>query len=319
MSQPAEQVSERAKGRLFNISTLREGTARSFDGSKIFYRSFGRGDVPLICCNGLGVGSFFWVYLEKFFRISRPVVTWNYRGHGKSELKKNPKHYNLKALVEDCKAVLDVLEIEKGVFLGHSLGVQLIFELYRQIPNRIAGLVPCFGTYGHPMDNFYNTRLSRYLFQLCYLIGTNFPKQSNLISRFLLGNPLSFWLGGLFKVMNTGMIKKEDVDRYIQHILSVDPLFFTMLLKSAQDHSAEEMLRTIKVPTLIIAGDQDQFTPMWISKKMHRLIPQSELFVMQKASHAGLVEQPDLINLRIEKFLQERVKSRRRSSRFRPL
>ena len=85
-----------------------------------------------------------------------------------------------------------------------------------------------------------------------------------------------------------------------------------MLLKSAQEHTAEDMLKTIKVPTMIVAGEHDQFTPMWISKKMHRLIPESELFVMNKATHAGLVEQPDLINLRIEKFIQERVQRQRR-------
>jgi hypothetical protein len=43
---------------------------------------------------------------------------------------------------------------------------------------------------------------------------------------------------------------------------------------------------------------------------MHRLVPESELFVMHKATHAGLVEQPDLINLRIEKFIKDRVEPR---------
>ncbi|HEX5037555.1 MAG TPA: alpha/beta hydrolase, partial [bacterium] len=127
--------------------------------------------------------------------------------------------------------------------------------------------------------------------------------------RLLLQNPLSFFLGGVLKVMHTGMIDKKDTERYIEHILSVDPTFFQMLLKSAQDSSSEDMLRTIRVPTLIIAGELDQFTPVWLSKKMHRLIPESELFVMHKATHAGLVEQPDLINLRIEKFIKDRVRA----------
>lgn len=305
------KVSERGKGKLVSIATLHEGTARSFDGTKLFYRSFGRGQPPLICCNGLGVSSFFWVYFERYFRVSHQVVTWDYRGHGHSELKKNPKNFSISALVKDCIAVLDTLEIKKGIFLGHSLGVQIIFELYRRHPDRVAGLIPCFGTYGHPMDSFYNTRLSRYLFKLTYALSTTFPTQSHWISRVLLDNPLSFFMGGLLKIMHTGMIKKEDVDRYIKHILSVDPIFFTMLLKSAQEHTAEDLLKNVRVPTLVVSGELDQFTPMWISKKMNRLIPKSELFIMQKASHAGLVEQPDLINLRIEKFLNERIGRRR--------
>lgn len=305
------KVSQRAKGKLLALASLKEGTVRTFDGTQIAYRSFGMGLPPIVCCNGLGVGTFFWVYLERYFRVSHQVVTWDYRGHGRSELKKNPKNYTLSALVRDLEEVLDTLQIQKAILVGHSLGVQVIFEFYRRHPERVASLIPCFGTYGHPMDNFYNTRLSRHLFRLTYLLSTTFPKQSHWISRLLLDNPLSFWMGGLLKIMHTGMIKKEDVDRYIKHILSVDPLFFTMLLKSAQDHTAEDVLRTVRVPSMIVAGELDQFTPMWISKKMHRLIPKSELFVMQNATHAGLVEQHDLINLRIEKFIQEKVRRAR--------
>ncbi len=312
MGMTATKLSEKGRGRLITLASLKEGTTDSFDGTKISYRSFGQGDPPIICCNGLGVSTFFWTYLEKHFRFSRQVVTWDYRGHGKSELKKNTKHYNITALVQDCLAVLDELKVKKGVFIGHSLGTQVIFELYRLHPERVAALVPCFGTYGNVMNTFYNSRLSRYAFNIAYFLGTTFPKQSNILSTFLLQNPLSFWMGGLLKMMDTGMMTKADSDRYIKHILSVDPLYFTMLLKSAQDHTAEEILQTIKVPSLIIAGELDQFTPVWLSKKMHRLIPKSELFVVKKATHAGLVEQHDAINLRIEKFLDDSLGRARR-------
>lgn len=301
------KISERAKGKIISLSNLQEGFTESFDGTRLSYRSFGKGEPAIVCCNGLGVSTFFWTYLERAFRNTHRIITWDYRGHGKSELKRNPRTYNLSALVKDCKAVLDRLEIKRAIFVGHSLGVQLALEMYRYWPEKYAGMILCFGTYGHPMDNFYNTRLSRYFFEFCYKLGTRFPSQSNFISSLLLDNPLSFWMGGIFKVMNTGMMKKEDADRYIKHLLGIDPVFFTMLLKSLQDHSAEDMLQTIKVPTLILAGEMDQFTPVWISKKMRRLVPHSELLIMQNATHAGLVEQPDLTNLRIEKFINERI------------
>ena len=302
------KISERKRGKLVTLSTLTEGDAEGFDGTKLYYRSFGRGDPAIVCCNGLGVGTFFWVHLERAFHALHQVVTWDYRGHGHSALKKNPKNYNLNALVKDMKAVVDHLGIERPILIGHSLGVQVILEFYRRWPERVGGIILCFGTYGRPMDHFYNTRLSRYLFKICYEVALAFPRESTLIGRLVLQNPLSFFLGGVLKVMHTGMINKKDTDRYIEHILSVDPIFFQMLLKSAQEHSAEDVLRTIKVPTLIIAGELDQFTPLWISKKMHRLIPESELFIVHKATHAGLVEQPDLINLKIEKFLQDRAR-----------
>ena len=302
------KVSEKRRGKLVALTSIQEGTVSSFDGTKIFYRSVGAGGPPIICFNGLGVSTFFWAYLENLFRRSHQVITWDYRGHGKSELKKNSKNYNIAALVQDAKTVLDALKLKKAIFVGHSLGVQIILEGYRRWPERFAGMILCFGTYGRPMDHFYNLQFSRYLFEICYRIGTAFPKQSNRISRLLLKNPLSFWMGGILKIMNPGMLNREDANRYIDHLLSVNPLFFTKLLKSAQDHSAEDILRTVKTPTLIAAGEMDQFTPLWISKKMHRLIPDSEILTLHNGTHAALVEQPDLINLRIEKFIQERIR-----------
>ncbi len=304
------KVTERAKGKIITLSHLKEGTVESFDGTRIWYRSFGTGEPAIVCCNGLGVGTFFWTYLEKHFRGTHRIVTFDYRGHGHSELKRNPRTYNLSSLVKDCKAVVDGLGLKKSIFVGHSLGVQLILELYRYWPEVFAGMILCFGTYGHPMDNFYNSKLSRHLFDIIYKISTKFPSQSNRISHLLLDNPLSFWMGGFFKIMHTGMMNKEDAERYIKHILAVDPLFFSMLLKSLQDHSAEDVLASVDVPTLIMGGELDQFTPEWISKRMHHLIPKSELLLMSKATHAGLVEQSDLVNLRIEKFIRERVKFR---------
>jgi pimeloyl-ACP methyl ester carboxylesterase len=76
------------------------------------------------------------------------------------------------------------------------------------------------------------------------------------------------------------------------------------------DYDAEPILKNIKVPTLIFAADQDQFTPVWLSKKMHRLIPKSEILILKKATHVGLIEQPELLNLRIEKFLTDRLRKR---------
>jgi len=304
---------KKRRGRLVDRESHIEGTAKSFDGTEIAYRSIGDSSVPIICCNGLGCGTFFWTYFEEYFYKKHQVITWDYRGHGESGLNGNPENYSIHALVKDCKTVLDALDVKKAIFVGHSLGTQLIFEVYRQYPERVAALVPCFGTDGRPMNTFYNTRLSRYLFRACYEIGQRFPTPSNYISRLLLQNPLSFYLGGILKIMNTGMINKQDVDQYIAHILAVDPAFFTELLRTAQDHTAQDILPDIQVPSLIIAGEQDHFTPLWISKKMHRLIPDSELFVVKKGSHAALVEQPELLNLRIDKFLQERVNGKRKS------
>jgi pimeloyl-ACP methyl ester carboxylesterase len=300
----------RRKGALVKITHVKEGTIKSFDKTPIAYRFTDGKGVPIICCNGLGVSTFFWTYFVNHFRYKNPIVTWDYRGHGESGLNGNPKNYSIDALVKDCQAVLDHLKIKRAIFVGHSLGVQVALELYRRAPRRVAALIPCFGTYGQPMNTFYNNSLSKYIFEIVYWLATTFPGPGKIVGRVLLKNPFSFYLGGFLKMMHTGMMSKQDSDQYINHVLTVDPIFFFNLLKSAQEHTVEKDLKKIKIPMLIMAAEKDQFTPLWLSKKMHRLVPKSELLIIQNGTHAAIVEQPDLMNLRIEKFIKERLPKR---------
>jgi pimeloyl-ACP methyl ester carboxylesterase len=293
-------------GKLAQLLRLREGYTKSPDGTSIYYKSVGLG-FPIVLCNGMGVSTFFWKYLENAFKHEFQVITWDYRGHGRSAPPRKKNNVNVQVLVEDCKAVCDELRVKKALFIGHSLGTQVVLEFYKRHPRYVAGIVSCLGTFGRPMDFFYNSPLSKYIFEILTSIGLIFPKQSNFISQLLIRNPFWYQLGGLLKMINTGMASKADAQQYIDHILSLEPLFFSKLSRSVQAHSAEDVLKKIKVPTLIIGGENDTFTPVWLAKKMHRIVPKSELFIVKKGSHAALVEQPELVNLRIEKFLRERV------------
>jgi pimeloyl-ACP methyl ester carboxylesterase len=91
------------------------------------------------------------------------------------------------------------------------------------------------------------------------------------------------------------------------HLSRMDPLVFLRTLQSAADHTAWDHLGRIDVPTLIIAADHDKFTPLWLSQRMHRAIPASEILVVPSGSHTAVIELPELIALRIERFLKERV------------
>lgn len=305
---------ERYRGRLSRQARVTEGHVPSKDGTSIYYHSVGRGS-PIVCCNGLGVSTFFWKKLERAFSPHAQVVTWDYRGHGRSADPKDLHNCTTDDLVADLKAVLDALDIQKAILFGHSYGVQVILEFYRQYPKRVRALVLGMGTYGRPLDTFYNFPLSRSIIDVICRFTVLFPALGNWVGRLLLDNPASFYIGGLLKVMNTALMPKEAAEQYIRHITRLDAVFFAYLCQNAQEHSAESVLPHISVPTLIFAGEDDTFTPLWLSKKMHRLIPDSELCVVRKGSHAALVEQPDLINLRLEKFIQDRVNTGRRHTR----
>ncbi len=304
--EPLKAISRKNSGKLAQLVRLREGYTTSSDGTEVYYKSVGLG-FPIVLCNGMGVSTFFWKYFENTFKHHFQVITWDYRGHGRSGPPKKKSNVSVEALVQDCKAVCDELKVKKALFIGHSLGTQVVLEYYKKHPRYVSGIVSCLGTFGRPMDFFYNSPLSKYIFEILTGIGLLFPKQSNFISQLVIKNPFWYQLGGLLKMINTGMASKADAQQYIDHILSLEPKFFARLSRSVQAHTAEDVLKRLKIPTLIMGGEEDTFTPLWIAKKMHRIIPKSELFIIKRGSHAALVEQPELVNLRIEKFLRERV------------
>ena len=57
----------------------------------------------------------------------------------------------------------------------------------------------------------------------------------------------------------------------------------------------------------MIASEKDLFTPLHRSYTMARADPRAELMVLAEASHAAIIEHPDSINLRIDRFLRERL------------
>jgi len=82
---------------------------------------------------------------------------------------------------------------------------------------------------------------------------------------------------------------------------------YMAILNSLGDHCAEAILPQLDRPTLIISGDRDLFTPVQQSREMVRRIPEAELLVIPSGTHYTPLEFPELIHLRVQKFLRERL------------
>jgi pimeloyl-ACP methyl ester carboxylesterase len=168
------------KTRLTELAHTKEGFVTSFDGTKIWYRSVGEG-TPMVFCNGLGCSTFYFTYLEDYFKRNHQVVTFDYRGHGRSDPPHVKKNHTLTALKLDLKAVMNGLKIKKAIMLGHSMGTQVLYEFYFNFPKRCLALIPIFGTFQKPMDTFYDSPASKYVFEIIYIFNHLFPKLANKI------------------------------------------------------------------------------------------------------------------------------------------
>jgi pimeloyl-ACP methyl ester carboxylesterase len=286
------------------------GYATSFDGTKIYYEVYGQGPV-ICCCNGIGVSTFFWKYLVEFFSSSHRVVLWDYRSHGRSGPAPDHNRLTMKTNAMDLCAVLDAVGADKAVLTGHSMGVQTIFEFYRIHKERTAALIPVLGAYGHPMNSFLNTDIVAKLFPYGYRFSTFFPgvtqKIAQSVLHFALQDEVANTGARLVRFIHWQFFQKEDLMPYIAHLRTLDVNMFLSMARRMQEHTVKDMLPLIEVPVLVVSAQHDLFTPWRISKTMQELIPGAELLTIPYGSHAALVEQPELMNLRIEKFLRERL------------
>jgi pimeloyl-ACP methyl ester carboxylesterase len=64
-------------------------------------------------------------------------------------------------------------------------------------------------------------------------------------------------------------------------------------------------LNEIKQPTLLVWGNNDTITPPFVAREFQRLIPNSELYFIDKCGHAPMMEQPAEFNVILDKFLKK--------------
>jgi len=290
-------------------STIRTGYVRTNDDVELYYRCVGSGP-PIICCNGVGVSTFFWRYVVEHFRDRFTLVLWDYRAHGCSGFPKDVEHADVSVgrSALDLRAILEHLNFDTpAILLGHSMGCQVIFEYLRLYPGTVAALVPMFGTYRRPLDTFMGTSASRVLFAGLERIAKWGGRNGMRFVRPLYMSPFTFTIGRRIGMMDRHKARRQDMDLYLEHLNQLDTRFFLRMVNAIADHDLTDFLPTIDVPTLIIGGTRDQFTPITCSHEMAALIPDSDLVIIENGTHAAIIEVPEVINERIERFLRERV------------
>ena len=75
--------------------------------------------------------------------------------------------------------------------------------------------------------------------------------------------------------------------------------------KTAIRHNLGDKLHLIKKPALLIWGENDIVTPPFVGEKFKELLPDAQLFILEKCGHAPMMEKPEEFNLIFEKFLMK--------------
>jgi pimeloyl-ACP methyl ester carboxylesterase len=284
----------------------------SFDGTHLAYTIKGNTGPVVALCAGFCCPDNFWRYLAPALARKYRVLIWNYRGMGVSGMPREPGYrarnytvedFTVDRYARDLKSILDHEGIEDVILLGHSMGTQVALETYRLIPNRIQAIVSITGPFASAIQTLYNTTIAPRLLPVGIFLARGVARPAwRLLFRSPITHPLAIQFGALGP-----KTKLEDMKPYYEHLSELDP---QMILKAAQamhEHSAEDLLRKVKVPTLIIVGERDNFVPSWVGHVMASRIPVAEMLVVPGGTHGTIVEEPKLVNRTVLDFLERHL------------
>jgi 3-oxoadipate enol-lactonase len=256
------------------------------NGSRLAYDDTGGEGASVLLIHAFPLRASMWERQISELRDRFRVISPDLKGFGASEAPDDPSAYSMDGYANDLKALLEELGIEKTTVVGLSMGGYVAFALLRRYREAIAALVLA-DTRAEDDPPEGKERRS--------------TQQSQVRERGT-AELIETLAGGLL-----GPVTKEQKPEVVEQakaLMDSPPQGFIgglEAMKNRPDSSGE--LTQIRVPTLIIVGENDGVTPPEASRKMHESIGGSRLVVLPEAGHLSNLETPDPFTDALQDFL----------------
>ncbi len=258
----------------------------------------------VVLCNGLGTNPFCWpALLEPECGVR--VVSWDHRGVGGSARPINPRHVEIEHFVQDGLSVMDHFAIDKAVLMGWSMGVNTMFELAVNHPERVSGL---FAVAGVPGDTFATMLAPLHLPRpVARMVTVNIARTLTLAGRFVtpLSSRLPIGPKAIELLSHSGfMLPVRDPEMAaiaVKEFLRVPIEWYMHLAISTSRHPRVRLSR-VKVPTVFLAATFDLLAGARDMKSASGRIEGAE-YVELRGSHFIQMEQPERVHQLLVDFL----------------
>ena len=264
-----------------------EGFVERPDGARIHYTIRGEGS-PMMLIHGYPLNEgLFRDNVDALAEAGYAVVTPSLRGFGESEAPTDSA--SIDAYSDDMLAVMDQLQIERGIVLGMSMGGWTLFDMVRKAPERFTGLIfnDTAAVPAPTAEAALWNGLAEQVREQDVASIVPFLVKDMFTGKTRMENPeLVDYIGGLMKEASVNGAAGGGV-------------------ALAERPDLTDVLSTIDVPTLLIFGIEDTLTPVAIAQKMAETIPGATLEIIDGASHASILEAPDKANEAILGWIDE--------------
>jgi pimeloyl-ACP methyl ester carboxylesterase len=248
----------------------------------IAYNQTGNGPV-LVLLHGFTIDSRVWELQIDALSEDFMVIAWDAPGAGQSS--DPPETFSLTDWADCISALLDSVHVEKAHILGLSWGGILAQEFYHRHSHRVLSLI-LVGAYagwkGSLSQPVAEERLATCL-RDASLQPTAF---------------VSKYLPGMFGYSPS----TEAREKLANTMADFHPIGFRLMAMSSANADTRNILRTIKVPTLLVWGEKDKRSQISVARQMHDAIPGSKLQIIDGAGHVCNLEAPDQFNKIVKDF-----------------
>ena len=244
------------------------------DGVKIYYDIQGPEEaLPILLSHGHAAATQMWADQVAVISQKYRIITWDLRGHGRSDCPANPELYSVEHTVDDIAAILDDCNIDKAVIGGHSLGGVMAFQFQLKYPERVKAMAILNSGPGFRKDS------ARDKWNLgCERTASSLEKKG-LAALSKSDEVHGEWHSDVWGLIHAARgIMTHDDARMIDNLSNID------------------------VPVLVLVGAQDEEF-LGAANYMERKIPDVEKAIIENAGHAANLDQPAVFNGLVMSFL----------------
>ncbi|HEX2545843.1 MAG TPA: 3-oxoadipate enol-lactonase [Ramlibacter sp.] len=240
-------------------------------GQDVAYRREGRQGAPaVLLVHGLLSDHRMWDPVVERLMGDYEVLRYDLRGHGHSSAP--PPPYTLEQLADDVPALLDALGIARVHFIGTSLGGMIGQQVAARHPHRLLSATLANTGAVQGAAAAWDERIA-------------LAREQGMAP---LAEPtLQRWFGAAFRAS-----APSEVERMRRTLLQVTRDGYVGCATAVRNLSQLELLPRITVPTLVIAGQNDEAIPHAAGEKIAQTIPGAQL-VSLPTGHQAAVEQPE--------------------------
>jgi len=279
------------------------------DNEQIFYlKNFSVYDeekTTLIFNYGLVCSNHHWQYQVEFFdQKGYQILLHDYRGHFQSTGADNVKKITFPQLAKDVKDLSDFLGVKKAYLLGHSMGVNITLQLAKEYPDFVQGMVLISGTFMAVNDVMFDSNIMEFVTPLCLAGMEKYP---DVMKKLWTASGLNPIIRNIIHTtgFNKAMVSKEFIEIYLNRVGQLGPEVFFQLFTEMMKVNISANLDRMKMPAIVMGGLKDNVIPNHLQRTLASLLPNAESYYLPTGSHVPQADFPQMINERIDLFLNQ--------------